>query len=559
MLLRFLIAISIAAVTSTAPAQFQDAIETTESGVEVNVLYSQAEVLSGPELRAANHRRDSSCRLMTGTSAGSGTLIAKQTMSNGKTLGVIITCAHLYDPMPWEQLKNANLTAHFLSDNNEARACQPLGVDWNNDLMALAAYVHEDQPVSPLTQDDGPIAGNVYLVGYGSSGKYQCHTGPFRGYTSMSWSGGTNKRVPASNGDRFVSTGKNQIFVSSPYSRPGDSGGGIINQRGETVGVFWGSDNESVYGTYSGTIKRFMQGSLPEAYQWACDPNYRQPRQPQAPQQPQQPQAPQWSTPQQPMQLNPPMNPCPPQQPSPQPPQQPSPQPPTPQPPQQPTPPPQKPTPQPVPNSELCESLKTDHATILQALADLAKRTGKLEEGQQGLLEGQDTLATAILNLPTKDELNAGLTSLSGKVDGNTAKIDQVVGGIEQLKTKLAEGGAPTELKLQVESSRYISPSYVDVSVLWAVQQKTGIDHMVLITDTRADHWAGRMKSEYEAAKKVFPAIVIFDVQTKTGAQIRELPQLVIYSTNPKIAVTIVKGTDNVSKQLQALTRSEAR
>lgn len=543
MLTRLLLAISLA-IGSVAAAQ--DITTIRPDGTRITALYSQAEILTGAELKAANIRRDSSCRLLTRTSAGSGTLVAKHQLDNGKTVGVIMTCAHLFDPMPWEELKKANLTAHFLSDSNHSRQCQPLAVDWNNDLMALAAYVDADQPISPVRDiQDGEA--DFYFVGYGGQGQYQCHTGPLVGYTSMSWAGGQKKRVPANSADPYVSSGKNQIYARSSLSRGGDSGGGIINKRGELVGVFWGGSSERVYGTYSGTIKKFMGEQLPTAYRWACDPKYQQPsRQPLQQQPPMQQQPPQQQQPD----LNSPLvnNPCPPQQ---QPPQH--------QPPQQP--------PNTSPQNN-CPELQQEHQAILAALAELSGRTGKLEEGQAALLDGQNTLAEAILQLPNKKDLNDGLAALAAQNkqnlnDGLTGLGSQLAdrdvqlnSALGELQASLAQGGTPAEITLQVESGRYISPSYVDVSVLWAVQQKTGIDHMVLITDTTADHWTGRMKAEYEAAKQKFPAIILFDVQAKTATKIRELPQLVIYSTDAKKPPTIVKGTDSVSKQLQTLARS---
>ena len=237
---------------------------------------------SRPLTRAEQHRRDSSCRLLTSGAKGSGTLIAKKKLKSGKTVGIIMSCAHMFDPAPWSQIKEAKIAAKFKQDG-ETRACQPLAIDWDNDILVLAAYVPDNNPVSPLAKDHNDFDGEHYLVGYGSDGRYQVHTGPLRGFTSASWNGGKNKNVPANMSDRFISSGKNQIYIDSMYSRPGDSGGGILNSRGELMGVFWGSGNTSVYGTYAGTIKKFLSDKLPENYRWTVDPNYSRPEPQQQP------------------------------------------------------------------------------------------------------------------------------------------------------------------------------------------------------------------------------------------------------------------------------------
>jgi len=141
--------------------------------------------------------------------------------------------------------------------------------------------------------------------------------------------------------------------------------------------------------------------------------------------------------------------------------------------------------------------------------------------------------------------------------------LQDVLANQETLKAQIAalqkniigSQSKETQITLHVESSRYISPSYVDVSVLWALQQQTGVDHVVLITDTKADHWK-RMQAEYEAAKKEFPAIVLYDV-TSTGLRFKELPQIVIYPVKQDGETKVVKGTDAVSKTLQKFARNE--
>lgn len=121
----------------------------------------------------------------------------------------------------------------------------------------------------------------------------------------------------------------------------------------------------------------------------------------------------------------------------------------------------------------------------------------------------------------------------------------------------IAAGEKESTITLHVESGRYISPSYVDVSVLWALQQKTGVDHAVLITDTTAEFWK-RMQGEYEAAKEEFPAIVLYDVKS-ANVRFKSLPQIVLYPVKADGQPEIVKGADAVSRVLQKFARGEFR
>lgn len=540
----------------------QDEVRYLPNGSVEIIQHSKAVTYSkgSKEYELCQQRRDSSCRV-NGGGKGSGTLIAKKKHSNGRTVGVILTCAHVFDPMPWDKLKDARVTVQFRMDNDEVRLCQPLAVDWNNDLLVMAAYIHPDTPVTPVAVDypDGGKGIDCYVCGYGPSGKYQCHIGPVVGYTSVSWEGGQRKTVPADRNMRFVSSGKNQIYVSSAGLRKGDSGGGMIDKDGRLVGVFWGGGGQNTYGTYCGTINKFLGNELPQAYQWACDPRYRRPVLVPVPQ-PQQPQQP---TPQTPPPRVEPQHPEP-QQPEPQ---QPEPQQPEPQQPTQPT----QPTQPQQPAGPTHEQLHEDHKQILAHLESLLERTANLEMNQQGLLEGQNTLAQALMQTPTKEDLakieakvdgvnttvQQNLTNLVTRIEGIEQGQVQLNGAMAQLQAKVNEAaGKDATVTLKVESGRYISPSYVDVSVLWALQQQTGIDHMVLITDTSADHWTTRMKGEYEAAKQKFPAIILYDVKS-TGVRFKELPQLVVYPSKPGGEPVIVKGTDGVSKELQKITRDE--
>jgi len=449
--------------------------------------------------------RDASCRIFGTAGAGSGTLVAKRDFGE-QTVGLVMTCAHVFKHASSDDIREANVTCEFRNDNGEVRKALPLAVDWDNDLAAIAVYVHPDTPTIPVAESHPAGGSQVYLCGYGSDGKYQCFKGSVVGYTSFSWNGGSAKNIPSREGDRFTSSGKNQLYVASAGARKGDSGGGMIDSDGYLTGVFWGGKGDVIVGTYQGTLNRFMNKQLPQNFAWACDRRFQRP-----------------STVDPGTTMPPPVKPIKP----------PTTTPPTTTPPT--TTPPVRP---PRPNN--------DHGEILTRLE-------RIEQKVDGLLEGQDTIAQALMPLQT---LPDSVTELKQTIVSVEQSVTQVNGAMAQLQAKVSEAtDRETTVTLRVESDRYISPSYVDVSVLWALQQQSGIDHMVLITDTSADHWQ-RMDGEYQAAKAKFPAITLFDVKS-SGVNFKELPQLVIYPVQPGADPVIVKGTDLVSKQLQAIDRGE--
>jgi len=492
------------------------------------VHYSQAKTYTIAELKLANQRRDATCSIKIGNNYGTGTCFAKKEVK-GKMVGLVITCAHFFDPTDWDTIKNAEVKATFGYDN-KTRSCQPLGVDWDHDLLALAVFVSESQPILPLAEQSPSGGEGVEVHLCGSGGKehqYLCHTSTVKGYASVSWNGGEDKNVPAKEADKFKSAGHNQIYVSS-LKRQGDSGGGIVNEDNELVGVMWGGTRCDTYGTYAGRIRKFLSDELPSCYQWTqwgCEPQCQPQYQPQimCPPQyaPQYAPQPQYQQQQQQM--------------------------------------PQAQSPQMVPLPGVPGSGDPNGGSGIpvpdQGPTEHEEMTGKLDQIVSDVAElkaGHDAIAQALIAAPTKEDLE-GITN---RLDALGQGQSQLNGAMGELQTKVNELAAKdATVTLSIESSRYISPSYVDVSVLWALQQKSGIDHMVLVTDTDADHWT-RMQGEYEAAKEKFPAIILYDVRGK-GMQFKELPQLVIYPTGDGAEPAIVKGTDGVAKVLQAITRGE--
>jgi hypothetical protein len=74
--------------------------------------------------------------------------------------------------------------------------------------------------------------------GYGPDGKLAANTGLFLGYKRST-------QTP---------NGPDDWFEISGHARPGDSGGGVFNDRGRLVGVLWGTNGEVVVGVQAGRI-----------------------------------------------------------------------------------------------------------------------------------------------------------------------------------------------------------------------------------------------------------------------------------------------------------------
>ena len=437
-----------------------------------------------------------------------------------------------------------------------------LAIDWKNDLCVMAAYVPEDAKPMAINTDilDPDDQQKVAVAGYGSSDVYRVHVGRLQGYTSAGYTANSKgKFVPGRTQHQFVTSGNNQLLVASGNIRQGDSGGPMFDTDGKLVGVFWGGDKSGSLGTYSGTITEFLGTKVAASYAWCCPPwsprcRPCQPRRPCYPYYPQ-PRAQ-------------PRRPVPTPQPRPTPPPQVFPHPtedlegeqpvviPHPEPVTDPVPPPVVPP----PPTEEPDVPTQPPATEPDPTPGLLGPLQVIIENQHTLRDDHEKLATQLDSLLEKQEELAGKLDAAGDSDHEAIEqqLQCLLDGqvqILELVRELRDNPSEAIITLQVESGRYISPAYVDVSVLWALQQSTGVDHMVLVTDTSADHWI-RMKDEYEAAKAEYPAIILYDVRGK-GLRFKELPQIVIYPVGGKGKPEIVKGTDGVSKILQKLYRGE--
>ena len=161
---------------------------------------------------------------------GSGTLV-----HNDEGRGIVLTCGHLFRDGV------GRITVWF-SDGRPVDG-ELLAVDQTWDLAALAIVRPGVMPVKIAA--DYPVPGEqLESCGYGADGKYWCNRGQVLGYT------------------RTLATQTHETLEMSGCAREGDSGGPVLNRRGELVAVIWGTDGRSVMGTFCGRIRRFLHGIL---------------------------------------------------------------------------------------------------------------------------------------------------------------------------------------------------------------------------------------------------------------------------------------------------------
>ena len=147
------------------------------------------------------------------------------------------------------------------------------------DKVAVISLSQKYVTTAEYSEDDeeGEVS-PVGFFGYGKSGRYYCGKGTFLGYASASHNGnGVAKNVPPKEGDKYH-TNNSQLKITG-FVIPGDSGGGMLNEHGELVGVIWGSPGGTVFGSSLPVIEGFLRNSTEkELTQWVRDPRYSRPR-----------------------------------------------------------------------------------------------------------------------------------------------------------------------------------------------------------------------------------------------------------------------------------------
>lgn len=163
-----------------------------------------------------------------GTSYGSGTLVAVNESS-----GLVVT--------NWHVVRDGAgpITVYFPDGFYSGAYLLRVDRDW--DLAALAIRRPNVQPIPLSTQ--APRPGDMLTIaGYGS-GSYRASTGQCT---------------------QYVSPGGEQPFEMIELSTParnGDSGGPILNSRGELVGTLFGSAFGRTTGSYCGRVRWFLNSA----------------------------------------------------------------------------------------------------------------------------------------------------------------------------------------------------------------------------------------------------------------------------------------------------------
>lgn len=160
-----------------------------------------------------------------GASYGSGTLVAIN-----DTYGLVIT--------NWHVVRDAAAPIWVAFPNGFYSAATVLKTDRDWDLAALAVWRPNVSPLLVATQPPRP-GERLTIAGYGS--------GWFRTVSGQC--------------TQYVSPGGNHPFEMVELSAParnGDSGGPILNDRGEIAGVLFGSAYGQSTGSYCGRLRYFL-------------------------------------------------------------------------------------------------------------------------------------------------------------------------------------------------------------------------------------------------------------------------------------------------------------
>ena len=157
---------------------------------------------------------------------GSGTLVDKD-----QRFGLVVTCQHMF------REGTGTITCTF-ADGQQAKA-DLLCADPAWDLAALLVRAPNAEPIEVAAT--APRAGEIVLSsGYGPDGTYWANRGSVKGYV------------------RTQATRTSETLEITGRARGGDSGGPMLNAKGELVGVLWGTDGRSVGGTYCVRVDKFL-------------------------------------------------------------------------------------------------------------------------------------------------------------------------------------------------------------------------------------------------------------------------------------------------------------
>jgi S1-C subfamily serine protease len=163
-------------------------------------------------------------------SYGSGTLVYSDA-----SVGVVVT--------NWHVINEATqpISVHFPDGFYSLATVQKVDRDW--DLALLAIRKPNVQPVPLASQPPRP-GEMLTIAGYGS-GTYRAASGPCTQYVAP------GKSLPF------------EMVEVAVSARQGDSGGPILNARGELAGVLFGEGHGRTSGSYCGRVRWFLASVVP--------------------------------------------------------------------------------------------------------------------------------------------------------------------------------------------------------------------------------------------------------------------------------------------------------
>ncbi|HUG66984.1 MAG TPA: serine protease [Pirellulaceae bacterium] len=163
-------------------------------------------------------------------SQGSGTLIDVRGQH-----GLIIT--------NWHVIRDATgpIIATFPDGFRSAATVLKVDQDW--DLAAILIWRPRTEPIAISMTAPRP-GDTLTIAGYGS-GSYRAVTGHCTQYVAP------GRRMPY------------EMVEVSAEARQGDSGGPILNERGELAGVLFGAGGGATSGTYCGRVRWFLESAWP--------------------------------------------------------------------------------------------------------------------------------------------------------------------------------------------------------------------------------------------------------------------------------------------------------
>ena len=213
----------IALILLAAPLQANDAMEQTKSGCLLGGCFPQRQLPPEALVRVVNqYDKGGSVR----QDKGSGTLIEEDERQ------WILTAAHIF---------REGIGRVFVTTQSGEKIDAEVAV--RNTLYDFVLLkLNRRLSLRPISVANKPTIQGEPCIGwgFGQNGKLQGQPGTVAGYAM------TNK---SQTHETLKTTGR---------AREGDSGGAILNEKGELIGLLWGTDGQYTYSTYCGRLQKII-------------------------------------------------------------------------------------------------------------------------------------------------------------------------------------------------------------------------------------------------------------------------------------------------------------